>query len=65
MFDSEDAAELNTIAHLKDVLWHITMPLFCLVYGGLAFLSRFSRSGMLGFRNTSSCFATWDPRRMN
>jgi peptide/nickel transport system permease protein len=46
-FDSESAAEYNTIAHLKDVLWHITMPLFCLVYGGLAFLSRFSRSGML------------------
>jgi len=46
-FDSEDAAQLNTFAHLKDVLWHITLPLVCLVYGGLAFLSRFSRTGML------------------
>jgi peptide/nickel transport system permease protein len=46
-FDSENAAELNTLAHLKDILWHITMPLVCLVYGGLAALSQFARSGML------------------
>ncbi|MDH3591290.1 MAG: ABC transporter permease, partial [Planctomycetota bacterium] len=46
-FESENAAELNTWQHFKDVLWHITLPILCLSYGGLAFLSRFSRSGML------------------
>jgi len=46
-FDSETAGELNTFDHLKDILWHITLPLICLVYGGLAFLSRFARTGML------------------
>jgi len=46
-FESEQAAAMNTWVHLKDVLWHITLPLICLSYGGLAFLARFSRTGML------------------
>ena len=46
-FESENAAELSTFGHLKDILYHITLPLVCLTYGGLTFLSRFSRAGML------------------
>lgn len=38
---------LTTIGHLKDVLWHITLPLICYTYGGLAYISRQARSGML------------------
>jgi len=46
-FDGEDAASMNTSEHFKDVLWHITLPLFCMTYGALAGLSRYSRAGML------------------
>jgi peptide/nickel transport system permease protein len=46
-FEAEDSARLSTFQHLGDILWHITLPLVCLSYGGLAFLSRFARSGML------------------
>jgi len=46
-FESEQAALMNTWVHLKDVLWHITLPLVCLSYISLAFLARFSRTGML------------------
>ncbi len=46
-FEADDAAQMNTWTHFKDVLWHITLPLMCLTYGGLATLSRFARSGML------------------
>jgi peptide/nickel transport system permease protein len=46
-FESEDTLGMSTFGHLKDVLWHITLPLICLVYPGLATLSRYARSGML------------------
>ena len=44
---AEGAAALNTWDQLRDVLWHITLPLMVMTYGGLAALSRYSRSGML------------------
>ena len=47
-FESANAAtNLTTWEHLKDVLWHITLPLICYSYGGLAYISRQARSGML------------------
>jgi peptide/nickel transport system permease protein len=38
---------MNTVDHFKDILWHIALPLFCMTYGGLSGLSRYSRAGML------------------
>lgn len=46
-FESAHASDLTTWAHLKDVLWHITLPIVCYAYGGLAAISRYARSGML------------------
>ncbi|MBL0926499.1 MAG: ABC transporter permease [Phycisphaerales bacterium] len=33
--------------YLLDVLWHICLPVFCLVYGGFAVLSKQTRAAML------------------
>jgi len=46
-FEAENAAQLNTVEHTRDILWHIALPLITLAYGGLAGLSRFARTGML------------------
>jgi peptide/nickel transport system permease protein len=47
-FESPNALQtMNTWEHLKDVLWHITLPLIVYTYGGLAYISRQARSGML------------------
>ena len=32
---------------LADRLWHLVLPVICLTYGGLAYLSRLTRAGML------------------
>ena len=44
---SEGAAALNTWDQIRDVMWHCTLPLIVMTYGGLAALSRFARTGML------------------
>jgi peptide/nickel transport system permease protein len=44
---SSGAADRNSWERLKDVLWHSTLPIVVMTYGGLASLSRFSRTGML------------------
>ena len=46
-FSSEGAENLSTWAYVKDVAWHITLPVVCLTYASLASLSRYMRSGML------------------
>ena len=47
-FESPGAQEnLTTWEHFKDVLWHITLPLIVYTYGGLTYISRQARSGML------------------
>ena len=38
---------LNTWDQIRDTIWHITLPLMVMSYGGLAALSRYARSGML------------------
>jgi peptide/nickel transport system permease protein len=46
-FASENAFALDTWSQVRDTLWHVTLPLVVLTYGGLAGLSRFARGGML------------------
>jgi len=46
-FESAKATEWNTWDRLGDTLWHITLPLVTMTYGGLAGLSRYARTGML------------------
>ena len=44
---SLDAEKLSTWPWLKDRIWHLILPVACLTYGGLAYISRQMRSGML------------------
>jgi peptide/nickel transport system permease protein len=48
-FDDGVAAvqQMSTWEHLKNVLWHITLPIICYTYGSFAYISRQARSGML------------------
>jgi len=39
--------ELTTLDYIKDVTWHIALPVLCMTYGGLAALSRYARTGLL------------------
>ena len=44
---STDAEKFSLPMRLLDRLWHMALPLFCMTYGSLAFLSRYMRAGML------------------
>jgi peptide/nickel transport system permease protein len=44
---SADAEDLTTIGKLRDIAWHLVLPMFCLTYGSLAALSRYMRAGLL------------------
>jgi len=46
-FTSPDVSDMTTWEALKDILWHLLLPLFCLTYGSLAALSRYMRTGLL------------------
>jgi peptide/nickel transport system permease protein len=46
-WQSQDFDQLTTWGKLKDVAWHLVLPLFCLTYGSLAALSRYMRTGLL------------------
>jgi len=39
--------EMSTLGQLQDYLRHIVLPVICLTYGGLAYVSRQMRAGML------------------
>ena len=41
------ASEMSSSAWLMDRLWHLVLPVFCLTYAGLAYVSRQMRAGML------------------
>lgn len=45
--ESEGAEQLGMIRWLLDRASHLILPAVCLSYGGLAFLSRFSRAGLV------------------
>jgi peptide/nickel transport system permease protein len=38
---------MTTLNYIKDVLWHVSLPIVCMSYGGLAALSRYARTGLL------------------
>ncbi len=44
---SEGAENLNFFNWLIDRLWHLVLPVFCLTYGGFAYLSRYVKSNIL------------------
>lgn len=46
-FESPNAAGLDTWAHIKDIAWHVTLPIACYAYAIIAYTSRQARSGML------------------
>ena len=46
-FQSTEFAELTVIGKLRDVGWHLVLPITCLTYGSLAALSRYMRTGVL------------------
>jgi peptide/nickel transport system permease protein len=45
--NSVGAEKLSLMPWLADRLWHLALPVFCLTYGGLAFLSRLTRASVL------------------
>jgi len=42
-----EASKFTYFQYVLDYLWHITLPVICLTYGSLAYLSRQMRAGML------------------
>lgn len=46
-FVSDDASKLSVFGWIGNVGWHLVLPITCLTYSSLAFLSRFSRATML------------------
>ena len=46
-FESIDTSEMTTLEHLKDIAWHLFLPILCMTYGALAALSRYARTGLL------------------
>ena len=46
-FESLDTTGMTTIDYIKDVGWHIILPIICSTYAGLAALSRYARTGLL------------------
>jgi len=47
-FAIKDDPDAGIITKLLDVIHHLTLPVFCITYGGLAYLSRQMRGSMLG-----------------
>ena len=46
-FESIDTTQMTTLEYIKDVIWHIFLPIVCMTYGSLAALSRYARTGLL------------------
>jgi peptide/nickel transport system permease protein len=46
-FQGDNAGDLTTLEYLKDVAWHIALPLACMTYASFATLSRYARAGLL------------------
>ena len=44
---SSAAEGLSRFAYLKDLLWHVALPIACMVYGGLAYLAKLGRASLL------------------
>lgn len=46
-FASGGVDSMTTLEQLRDIAWHIVLPVACLTYGSLAALSRYARTGLL------------------
>jgi peptide/nickel transport system permease protein len=46
-FQSPGFEDLTSIGKIRDVAWHLVLPIVCLTYGSLAALSRYMRTGLL------------------
>lgn len=46
-FIGAGSEDMTTLQQLKSIVTHLTLPLICLSYGGLASLSRYARTGVL------------------
>jgi len=46
-FQSRDYMDMTALEQVKDVIWHLVLPIACLTYGSFASLSRYARSGLL------------------
>jgi peptide/nickel transport system permease protein len=46
-WQSQEHATMTTAGSLKDIAWHLVLPMFTLTYGSLAALSRYMRTGLL------------------
>ncbi|MCX5649515.1 MAG: ABC transporter permease [Planctomycetota bacterium] len=44
---SPNADEMGWAAYMVDTLWHATLPVLCMVYGGLAYLAKLGRASLL------------------
>ncbi len=45
---SPGADEMTSLAQIRDVTWHLVLPVACMTYGSFAALSRYMRTGLLG-----------------
>ncbi len=45
--ESDDWSTMDRLGRLLDRAWHLVLPVACLAYGGLAYLSRFVRATLL------------------
>jgi peptide/nickel transport system permease protein len=46
-FESLDTSQMTTLDYIKDVAWHVVLPIICMSYAALAALSRYARTGLL------------------
>jgi len=46
-FFSQNIEFMSTLDQIKDIAWHLVLPILCLTYGALAMLSRYARTGLL------------------
>ena len=46
-FMSANIADMTTLQQIKDIAWHLVLPLSCLTYASFAVLSRYARTGLL------------------
>ncbi len=42
-----ETTSYGLVRHVGDLLWHAVLPVFCLVYGGLAYLAKLGRASLL------------------
>ncbi len=46
-FISREASQMTTLEQIKDVIWHLILPIVCMTYASFASLSRYARAGLL------------------